>query len=399
MNKSGARAVTVIYIARTSKESSELTHGSKNLTPTLFFSFIAGHKLRYFVTKLASTSASLRPLDIDFSPIVLVLARTMSTNPNKRSSSSRGRHAARIIARVLALATAAVAGFSMLTVRELLEDEPDLDGTKLNMPILICMPADLGFGGGEAMGTNMTNMTNEANATALAVTPLNLNYEDQCHSMKYHLHSVTFALGLAALALLIFIVVDLTARIGVGPFNRSTAAGMGLFSTFILFQAAASTGALLNEVKYWEDHYDDLVEEGWNVMGPDGNVVQISEVALYGQGDDDWPMLLIATLALMFMTLLMFLEVMTMMCCFGGPTSQGDDKSTEEDDILKVETPPPALASPVHTMSPSGSASDHEEDADEQAITPKKDERSSFSFPSWSSYVGAGGGLRENLAE
>ena len=320
----------------------------------------------------------------------------MSTEiPNQRSPSC-GRHVARVIARVLALATAAVAGWSMLTVRDLLEDEPELDGTKLTMPIMICMPVDLGFSG-EAMTTDMTNTTSETNTTIPMATPL--NYEDQCHSMKYHLHAVTFALGLAGLALIIFIAVDAMARAGLGPFNRSTAAGMGLFSTFILFQAAASAGATLNEIKYWEDHYDELLEEGWTVIGPDGTLVQISEVTLYGQGEDDWPLLLIATLALLLMTLLMFLEVLTMMFCCGGANSQ-QDKDTEQDlSDLKVESPPPALASPTHTLSPSGSASDDGEGEEQATTTKKKDERSSFAFPAWSSYVGAGGGLRENLAE
>jgi len=262
------------------------------------------------------------------------------------------------------------------------------------------MPVDLGLDGG-GMGTNLTNTTNESSGAVPAVTPL--DYKGQCHSMKYHLHAITFALGLAALALLIFVIMDSMARVDFGPLNRSTTAGMGLFSTFILFQAAASTGALLNEVKYWEDHYDDLIEEGWNVMGLDGNVVQISEVTLYGQGEDDWPMLVIATLALMVTTLLMFLEVMTILFCCGGTNSQVNNKDTEQDDIhsaLKVETPPPALASPVHTMSPSGSASyNGDEEAEEQANATKNEGRGSFAFPSWSSYVGAGGGLRENLAE
>lgn len=322
----------------------------------------------------------------------------MSTK-NRTKRSSCGRHVARVIARVLALATAAVSGWAMLSVRELLEDEPELDGTKLTMPILICMPVNLGFGG-QAADTNVTS--DETNATDTTTTAMSFDYEEHCHSMKYHLHAVTFALGLAALALIIFIVIESMARVGCGPFNRSTAAGMGLFSTFILFQAAASAGATLNEVKYWKDHYDEVVEDGWTIAGPEGSPVQITEVTLYGQGDDDLPVLMIATLALLLMTLLMFLEVMTMMCCCGGADNL-ENKDAEEDDAIddfKVETPPPAVASPTQTMSPSGSASDNGEgETDERAIVAKKDNRSSFAFPAWSSYVGAGGGLREDLAE
>ena len=326
-----------------------------------------------------------------------------SAAPSLSASSRNGcRLFFRFLAHLIAAGTAAVAVFAMLQVRESLEEEPTFDGETLTMPILLCMP------------TTTNDMTrDEGNVFANATAPiLDTIAQDQgkdvCHSMKYLVHSVTFALGLAALALLIFILVDALARTGCGgPFNASMSAGMALFSTFILFQAAASAGALLSEMDYWKDYYQDLQEgSDWTLIHQ-GEVRPVQDVTVYGHNSRILPL---AVLALLLSTFIMVLEVFAVMCCCGGSSDRGnkDREDTaaaydEENDVLgdlKLNPSlPPAVASPSsHNTFPSPSSlSDDEE---EITTTTKNDKNScQFSLPSWSSFVGAGGGLRENLAE
>ena len=131
--------------------------------------------------------------------------------PQTPTTSSRSRCckvALRVAARLVALGTAALSGYAILQVQELLQDEAslDVDSGTLTMPVLLCMPL-------QVPGVNSTVTGDEDYA---------------CRSLRLTAQAAMCALGLAALAILLFVVMDACARTGRGPFNRSASMGMAL---------------------------------------------------------------------------------------------------------------------------------------------------------------------------
>lgn len=57
----------------------------------------------------------------------------------------------------------------------------------------------------------------------------------------------------ASIASFVFVAIDFMARRNKGPFNMSTAAGMGLFLFFILLQSGIATGALVRQTSVYVD--------------------------------------------------------------------------------------------------------------------------------------------------
>lgn len=241
----------------------------------------------------------------------------MSEAPSTTSSSSCGgcRLAMLVVARLIALGTAAVSGYAILQVQDLLQDEASLDGGTLTMPVLLCMPAELQIPG--------------VNGTTSLLDVIDENDDYECRSLRYMAQASMCALGLAALAALFYVLIDAAVRAGLGPFNRSSILGMALFSVFILFQAGYSTGAILQESRHWQDYYDDLLaaqqaqakaaaeanpnstSTTWTVTAQDGSTVEITEIDVYG----DEFILTLAIGALFLTTLLMLMEVLTSLCC------------------------------------------------------------------------------------
>ena len=270
------------------------------------------------------------------------------------SSMSGCKVALRLLARLIALGTAAVSGYAILQVRDLLQDESSLDGNTLSMPVLLCMPGELQIPG--------------VNGTTSFVD----NDEYACRSLRFMAQAAMCALGLAALAALFFVVIDAMARASIGPFNRSSVLGMALFSVFILFQAAYSTGAIVQEVRHWQDYYDDflvsqqaqaaaaaeadanITTTGWTVQASNGETVEITEIDVHG----DEFILILAVGGLFLTTLLMLMEVLTSILCCGGGSARADENNYADSDLeLKptqtADSVPSSQRDPLVADSPS----------------------------------------------
>jgi hypothetical protein len=57
-------------------------------------------------------------------------------------------------------------------------------------------------------------------------------------------------------AVVIFVVFGILADYKLGPFNKSSVLGMGLFLIFILTQSAICMWSLVSSTQYWENYYE-----------------------------------------------------------------------------------------------------------------------------------------------
>jgi hypothetical protein len=115
-----------------------------------------------------------------------------------------------------------IAIFGFLEARHLLGKDYIYNDDTLFVPLVLCVPASI-----EIDGEIIAYDTGDG--------------VEKCRQLDYLINAAAASLLFSFFASLLFFLVDLMARYQRGPFNRSSAAGMGLFLVFILLQASIST--------------------------------------------------------------------------------------------------------------------------------------------------------------
>jgi hypothetical protein len=167
------------------------------------------------------------------------------------------------LTRLIVLGYIALAVFSLLEVRQLLNGSDNdgggyslesEDGGTFRVPLLLCIPSKLIL----VEGDRSTIIISTASTTAAS----------DCRELDYLVNACASSLLLSAVAALFWFVCDMTARCrrrsdgsGLGPLNKHTAAGMGLFLIFMLLQAGVSTGALVGQTKELVRSYESLLDQ------------------------------------------------------------------------------------------------------------------------------------------
>ena len=161
--------------------------------------------------------------------------------------------------RLLVLGYIAVAALSFLEARKLLVGSQgdaaesghyEIKDNVLYVPLVLCVPAQMEING------KVFSADLEAGVT-------------KCSELDYLINACSSSLLLSGAAALFWIFCDMTARFrdgaGCGPLNRHTAAGMGLLLIFLLAQAGISTGALVEQIKFWTSYTEEVfdnIEDG-----------------------------------------------------------------------------------------------------------------------------------------
>jgi hypothetical protein len=152
-----------------------------------------------------------------------------------------------LLMRISLLGYSALAVFGFLETRQLLQkdgvDAYRYKDDTLFVPLVLCVPESIDIDGEILiMDTSATSM-------------------DQCRQLDYLINACAISLLFSIAASILFLLVDCMARYQRGPFNMSSAAGMGLFLVFILLQAGISTGALVEQTYFWVQHFQGIVDE------------------------------------------------------------------------------------------------------------------------------------------
>mmetsp|Transcript_42189 Transcript_42189/g.82777 ORF Transcript_42189/g.82777 Transcript_42189/m.82777 type:complete len:235 (-) Transcript_42189:205-909(-) len=145
------------------------------------------------------------------------------------------------LTRTVALVYAAAAVYAIIETRILLSNsEPILEDDVLFLPLLLCTPSSYYVDG----------------------TKISIEVEEGyggCQKMDFLINSCAVGLLFSVIASVFFVVVDLMARRKWGPFNTSSATGMGVFLFFILVQTGISTGALVEQIQYYVKFQETFV--------------------------------------------------------------------------------------------------------------------------------------------
>jgi len=148
-----------------------------------------------------------------------------------------------LISRFVMVAYAVLAVFSYREARKLLKNSVDLtvvlDDDKMLFPLVLCFPYAV------KIGEEIFTADDEG---------------VQCQALNFLINACAASLIFSVIAAILFVFIDVLARYKKGPFNLSTAAGMGLFLTFILIQTGISTYALVRQVDMWIDYFRNVVE-------------------------------------------------------------------------------------------------------------------------------------------
>jgi len=145
------------------------------------------------------------------------------------------------LTRTVALVYAAAAVYAIIETRILLShSEPKLIDDVLFLPLLLCSPSSYEVDGNKY------------------VVEVEEGYGG-CQKMDFLINSCAVGLLFSVIASVFFVVVDLMARRKWGPFNTSSATGMGVFLFFILVQTGISTGALFEQIQYYVKFQETFV--------------------------------------------------------------------------------------------------------------------------------------------
>jgi hypothetical protein len=167
-----------------------------------------------------------------------------ATDANKISNSFSFVLVVTALTRLVTFLYAILAIFAFFDCRGLLSNESfEMRGDTLYVPLVLCVPGNIEIDG--------SVLSFDASDTS----------ELQCRQLDYLINSCAASLLFSAAASGLFILFDGLARYNMGPFNLSSAAGMGLFLIFILLQAGISTGSLVEQNKYWVDYFQHFLDE------------------------------------------------------------------------------------------------------------------------------------------
>jgi hypothetical protein len=151
--------------------------------------------------------------------------------------------------RITLLGYSIIAIFGFRETRQLIGEDYRLQDDTLFVPLVLCVPASI-----EVDGTTVAYDASDG---------------EKCRQLDYLINAAAASLLFSILASILFLLVDLMARYKRGPFNMSSAAGMGLFLVFILLQAGISTGALVEQVNFWVQYFQHVVDVSDGQFGYD----------------------------------------------------------------------------------------------------------------------------------
>ncbi|VEU45269.1 unnamed protein product [Pseudo-nitzschia multistriata] len=147
-----------------------------------------------------------------------------------------------IFTRVVAIAYATLAAFTFLEARDLAQSDGyqyDSDTGIVYVPLLLCAPPSV-----------------ENDGSSLIISS-----DSNCRDMNYLVSAPFVCSACSALACVFFVIMDILARFGKGPFSMSAVAGMGLYLVVILVQSGISTGALVEQNIYWVNYMQEYLDE------------------------------------------------------------------------------------------------------------------------------------------
>jgi len=150
----------------------------------------------------------------------------------------------------------------------------------------------------------------------------------KCSTIDAMVIATVASLIFTSVATLFFIIVDTMSRRKMGPFNKSTVLGMGIFVVFLLAQTGFTTGALYFFVDFWQDVHKNSFE---SVYGESVNVTT------YGNE----PLLWWETGLLALSSVLVFIEGMFNVVCKN--CGSDIDSSAGVDLDAPVNQPPPSV--------------------------------------------------------
>ncbi|CAB9515686.1 expressed unknown protein [Seminavis robusta] len=200
-----------------------------------------------------------------------------------------------------------LAGFTFPEIQKLHKTQFTIIGETYHVPIAICEPGALSIG-------DTTIFQDVAEIAG-------------CRTMDVLINSCASSLILSAVAVLIYVVIDLLSRCHHGM-DRGSVSGMGIFLLFIVFQASSTTWALAEESDFWSDYMSRF----WKEQGFQEDYPIVTRVHTYGNEMLLWSTGSVGAAA----CILIFFESMANLCC---SVSEPDPDDGDEDEAGKVEPP------------------------------------------------------------
>jgi hypothetical protein len=187
----------------------------------------------------------------------------------------------------------------------------EVQGSTVYAPLLAC----------DSVTVNSNETLNSENSTSTAFAGATCDEHD--NSIIW---AVIVSLAISMAAVVVFLVFGFMADYRIGPLNKSSVLGMGLFLIFILVQSAIGVWSLVSTAQYWISYYERHVEAD-------------KEVEVYGSIN-----LLTATGGVAIGAAgMLLLECLTRMCCRASEKSpSASTESHEQQEPSKQETSPPS---------------------------------------------------------
>jgi len=242
-----------------------------------------------------------------------------------------------VLVRLVCVAFLVFAGLAIPNAWSLNENEYELEGSTLYVPIQICRPQSITFGVNKTVDfSNVTATTTTAN-TSDATTPA-------CHTMEHLINACVLSIMFAMASMIVFFVFDALSyykKVRVGAVM-----GMSFMLVFILIMAAACCYALFEEMDSWEKHFQQLFDD----MQDDQNEYGIENVKTHGKKG----MLATAFLLALIAAGALLLDTFILFCCGENlkprttngkpeaPAPASEQPAASEDTPVEQETPPPS---------------------------------------------------------
>jgi len=258
------------------------------------------------------------------------------------SSAYIARAVISVIIRLVCVAYVVLAGWAIPNAWSLTENEYELKGSTLYVPIQICNPQSITFGVNQtvqfvdAVTANATAST--ANASD-ATTPA-------CHTMDHLINACVLSIILSMAAMVLFFVFDALSyfkKVRIGAVM-----GISLMLVFILVMAAACCYALYEEMDSWETYFQKEFDD----MDDSQNEYGIQNVQTHGNK---------AILAIAFVLALiaagsLLLDTFILFCC--GENVKPRTTNGKPDAPLRASEQPKPEPSPVEPETPPAGGDD-----------------------------------------
>lgn len=152
--------------------------------------------------------------------------------------------------RLSTLLFAIMAVFAFFETQAILAGSTSLDDftvidDELMVPLILCFPKEFDVSG-----------------TSDSVS-LNYDLSDglECTQLDWMINACSASLLFGAIASVAYVIIDVMARRNMGPFNKSAAAGMGIFLFFLLMMTGITAGALVEQNSIWVDREQKYLDK------------------------------------------------------------------------------------------------------------------------------------------